>query len=114
MARLYADEDFNRSVVEDLRLLGHDVVTANEAGRANLSIPDADQLAFAVTQTRAIVTFNRWDFIRLHRQYPDHSGIVVCSQDSNVPALVGRIHQAILAEAPLDRKLVRVDTPAVP
>lgn len=32
MARLYADEDFDYPVVEELRQLGHDVLTVPEAG----------------------------------------------------------------------------------
>jgi Domain of unknown function (DUF5615) len=35
MAELYADEDFPFPVVERLRQLGHDVLTALEAGKAN-------------------------------------------------------------------------------
>jgi hypothetical protein len=114
MARLFADEDFKRLVVDELRLLGHDLVTAHEAGRANKRIPDADQLAFAVSDGRAVITFNRWDFIRLHRQSPDHSGIIVCTNDPDVAALAGRIHQAVRAEAPLDRKLIRINKPPSP
>ncbi len=41
MARLYADEDFPLPVVEELRRLGHDVRTVQEAGRANQGIDDA-------------------------------------------------------------------------
>ncbi|MEG4502985.1 DUF5615 family PIN-like protein [Microcoleus sp. F6_B4] len=35
MARLYADEQYPYPVVELLRALGHDVLTVQEAGRAN-------------------------------------------------------------------------------
>jgi hypothetical protein len=45
MARLYADEGFPKPIVEELRKLGHDVVTAQEAGKAGQRIPDADVLA---------------------------------------------------------------------
>ncbi len=37
MARLYADEQFPYEVVEHLRDLGHDVVTVQEAGKANFA-----------------------------------------------------------------------------
>jgi hypothetical protein len=40
---LYADEDFPLGVVEELRQLGHDVLTVQENGRRG--IPDADILA---------------------------------------------------------------------
>jgi hypothetical protein len=35
VAALYADENFPLEVVEALRRLGHDVLTALEAGQAN-------------------------------------------------------------------------------
>ena len=44
---LYADENFPLRVVEELRRLGHDVLTALEDGRANQSITDNDLLARA-------------------------------------------------------------------
>jgi hypothetical protein len=40
MARLYADEDFPLPVVEELRRLGHDVRTVQEAGRAGQRLGD--------------------------------------------------------------------------
>lgn len=93
MARLYADKDFNLRVVEHLRLLGHDVLTVQEAGRAGESDPQV--LAYATSAQRAVVTFNRSHFIRLHRNTATHSGIIVCTRDDAVAALAGRIHQAI-------------------
>ena len=59
MAQLYADEDFPFPVVERLRELGHDVLTALEAGQANLGVEDFDQLAIATGLGRAILTRNR-------------------------------------------------------
>jgi hypothetical protein len=47
MARLYADEDFSYPVVERLRQLGHDIVTAQEAGQGNQGVEDEAVLAFA-------------------------------------------------------------------
>ena len=49
MARLYADEQFPRIVVNLLRALGHDILTVQEAGKANQRIPDEDVLAFAIS-----------------------------------------------------------------
>lgn len=63
MARLYADEQFPREVVELLRLLAHDILTVQEAGNANQGIPDEQVLAFAVSDERAVLTLNRFDFI---------------------------------------------------
>ena len=44
MASFYADENFHLEVVEALRRLGHDVVTALEAGQANQAITDESLL----------------------------------------------------------------------
>jgi Holliday junction resolvase len=54
-------------VVKYLRELGHDVLTVQEAGKANQRIPDEEVLAFATENDRAIITQNRKDFIQLHR-----------------------------------------------
>lgn len=48
MARLCADEHFPPDVVQLLCEMGHDVLTVQEAGNANLGIPDAEVLEFAI------------------------------------------------------------------
>jgi hypothetical protein len=53
---LYADENLPLHVVEELRRLGHDVLTALEDGRANQSITDNDLLARATEVNRALLT----------------------------------------------------------
>ena len=95
MARLYVDEQFPRDVSERLRTMGHDVLTVQEAGNANLGIPDEDVLAFAISNNRIVITLNRQDFIRLHRINTDHSGIIVCTNDTNRPRMATRINEAI-------------------
>jgi predicted nuclease of predicted toxin-antitoxin system len=83
MARLYADENFPLPVVAALRLLGHDVLTVEEAGGTNMRTPDLEILDFAISQDRAVLTLNRRHFIRLHDQVPDHKGIIVCMTDTD-------------------------------
>ncbi len=112
MARLYADEQYPYPVVEFLRVLGHDVLTVQEAGRANLKIPDPDVLAFATSEARAVITENRKDFFRLHRIQPDHAGIIACTNDRDWEALANRIHIAITAAEFLQGKLIRVVRPS--
>jgi len=97
MARLYTNENFRRRIVEALRELGHDVLTAYEAGNANLSIPNDKVLEFAHANNRIVLTFNRKDFIRLHHQNPIHSGIIVCTEDPDYLALAQRIHDTIFS-----------------
>ncbi|MBD2139375.1 DUF5615 family PIN-like protein [Anabaena sp. FACHB-1237] len=83
MARFYADEQFPFPVVEILRSLGHDVLTVQEAGKAEQRIPD-----------------------------DDHFGIVVCSNNRNWEQFAARINEAVNAEASLRRKLIRVVRPS--
>jgi predicted nuclease of predicted toxin-antitoxin system len=108
MADLYADEQFPLKATQHLRALGHDVLTVQEAGNANRGISDDAVLAFATTQNRAVLTLNRRDFIRLHKQSTDHAGIIVCKDDRDKQQLAERINRAIQAEVPLKDKLVRV------
>jgi predicted nuclease of predicted toxin-antitoxin system len=112
MAWLYADEQYPYPVVEFLRALGHDVLTVQEAGKANQRIPDADVLAFATVEDRAVITQNRKDFFRLHRTQPNHAGIVACTNDRDWEALAEQIHVAITAEESLQGKLIRVVRPS--
>jgi hypothetical protein len=78
VARLYANENFAFPVIEELRRRGHDAVTVAETGKANQKMSDDQVLEFAISDERAVLTFNRKHFFRLHRQRPDHQGIVAC------------------------------------
>ena len=115
MALLYADENFDLRVVEELRRLGHDVLTAQQAGQAHQGIPDPQVLAFATAHGRPVLTFNSWHFVGLHnrtiRAGGSHAGIVVCTPDSDVAALAQRIHQALAALPSLTDQLVRIHKP---
>lgn len=111
MARLYADENFPRWVVEYLCGLGHDGLTAQDAGNAGLQIPDEDVLAFAIRENRAVLTSNRRHFMRLHMLQPEHAGIIVCTVDKNFERLANRIHEAISQYENLSGQLIRVNRP---
>jgi hypothetical protein len=52
MARLYADENVPAALVKLLRLLGHDVLTVQEAGRAGE--PDPQVLSDATADQHGI------------------------------------------------------------
>ena len=110
MARLYADENIRRSVVEILRSLGHDVLTAFEANQANQKIPDEEVLRFAISKQRVLLTYNRRHFIRLHSTNPIHSGIVVCTEDNDVAALAKRIHEAVSGKN-IGNQIIRINGP---
>ncbi len=112
MARLYANENFDFKVVEILRLLKHDVLTTKDAGRANQGIPDDEVLEFAISENRIVVTFNYQDFKNLHRHNPNHHGIIICTEDKDIPALALRIHEALEAAiGELLNQLVRINRP---
>ena len=110
--QLYADEDFPLTVVEELRRLGHDVLTAQEDGYQ--SRPDSDVLARAHALGRSVLTHNCCHFERLHRQGLPHSGILSATQDPNNPdALAARIHSSLTGRS-RGRWHIRVNRPQKP
>ncbi len=114
MARLYSNENFPLRAVRELRARGHDVLTSQEAGRANQKIPDDEVLRYATGQQRAVLTLNRLDFFRLHRDVAgSHAGIIACTRDADSASLARRIHQAIEAAGELDGQLIRIVRPAL-
>ena len=111
MARLYSNENFPLPVVAGLRVLGHDVLTIQETGKADQALPDEQVLQFATTANRAVLTLNRLHFIRLHQKNCAHAGIVVCTFDADFAGQAERIHQAISGQSPLSGQLIRVNRP---
>lgn len=109
---LYADEDFSFPVVEELRQLGHDVLTVQEDGRKGISDPGVLARAFALG--RSVLTHNRRDFERINRQAAPHSGILSAKHDPyNHHALAARIHAALAGRNP-GRWCIRVNRPPGP
>ena len=106
MVALYADEPFPRGVVNNLRVLGHDILTVQEAD--NRGDSDEQVVIFAKQQGRAVLTINRKDFIRIHRRNSEHTGIIICKQDLDWQRLATNIDEAIDRNKPLGGKLVRV------
>lgn len=114
MAALYADEHVPRLLVDALRLLGHDVLTIQDDGRANPGVPDPDVLARATLLGRAVLTNNRRHFHTLHRVGPAHAGIVTYTHNPDTAVLAGRIHAAVTLVADLAGQLVKVTRPNAP
>ena len=78
--RFLLDEDLPPQVAVIARSIGLDVVSVHHIGRNGLS--DEDQLRFAASESRILVTRNRDDFIALtHRAYatnaPHHGVLLV-------------------------------------
>jgi len=80
--RLYLDEDVHKKVTTALRLRGYDVISTHEIKK--WGIRDKEQLDFAISQKRAIFTFNVRDYIILHKQClkssKKHYGIIISKQ----------------------------------
>jgi hypothetical protein len=108
---LYADEDFPMPAVAELRGLGHDILTAQEDGRT--AAPDPDVLDRAHLPGRAVLTYNRRHYERLHRKGMAHSGILSSTQDPDHPALAARIHARLAGLSP-GRWCLRVNRPPSP
>lgn len=96
-------------MVEALRRFGHDVLTTHDTGKSNAGIPDEEVLSFAIEQGRAVLTHNRQDFIRLHRQNPDHAGIIVCTDNPDFPALAAKVHAQLEMLTSIQGQLIRVN-----
>ena len=108
MARFYADELFPKVVVQLLRPMIHNILTLQAAGKDNPKNPDAEVLAFAVSENRAVLTLNRRYFIRLHSLESDHAGIIVCKADQDLARMATNINEAISSLATLTNQLIRV------
>jgi predicted nuclease of predicted toxin-antitoxin system len=111
MARFYSNENFPLLTVVKLRELGHEVVTALEAGNANQRIADEAVLAYAISGNRAVLTINRKHFVALHRRVAAHCGIVVCTVDADFAGQANRIDEAVSLHADLTGLLIRVNRP---
>lgn len=76
---LYLDEMIPAVLAVILRQYGYDVLTAKEADM--LAKSDEEQLAFAASNRKAIITFNIKDFVLLHQSWLSegkrHFGIIV-------------------------------------
>ena len=83
-AAVYTDEDIANLVAILLRSRGWDILTTIEAGMSGYS--DDEQLAYAVSENRCLLTHNRVDYERLHLSYlqveRQHSGIIVTPQNN--------------------------------
>lgn len=83
-AQLYIDEDVDVIVANLLSARGLDATTARE--QQMLGQSDNAQLTFAASIGLCILTHNRLDFEKLHRDYLDnnqfHAGILIAKRRS--------------------------------
>src|SRR5262245_29258205 len=102
--RLFTDEHLSPLLAEVLREHGYDAESCHEAGRANLSIPDDDQLHYATQAGRVILTFDISDFVQLDSEWKslgkEHAGIIVSSEIVNFSLLLARVRRHLDLIAP--------------
>jgi hypothetical protein len=76
---LYLDEDVSILVAALVRARGFNVLTTRDAG--HLHLHDDEQLAYATSRRRTLLTHNRADFEALHQSYltagQHHTGIII-------------------------------------
>lgn len=108
MHLLIADEDFDQRVVRLLLAAGYDIITLQQLGLAGRAVPDDQILAVAITLERAILTFNRKHFIKLHKQSPKHFGIIICTRNPDYNQLWRNILDQLTNINSLHGKLIRV------
>ena len=91
--KLYLDEDtINRRLIKALQSRGLDVLTAKEANM--IEVADQEQLDYATSLNRTVLTFNTRDFVKLHSEYlsvdQHHAGIIVSDQ-AQIGAILRRL-----------------------
>lgn len=78
--RLILDEMLSAVIAQQLRGRGHDVCAVTERPELR-GLPDSDLFEHVQRERRALVTYNREDYLALDRRYRsegrDHHGIVI-------------------------------------
>ena len=81
---LYLDEDISRNLAAMLRAKDFDAISAHELGQTGDQWDDARHLAYAAENGRALLGFNRDDYIVLDHEYRqsgrEHYGIIIAKQ----------------------------------
>src|SRR6266480_503770 len=81
--KLYLNEHLSPRLATQLRSYGFDVASSHGAGM--LSSNDEERFALAVSEQRAIVTFNFGDYVQLHERYiagaKEHWGIILSTEE---------------------------------
>ena len=106
--RFYSNENFASDMVKMLSKLGHTVITSYDAGQANKRIPDDKVLDYATQSNFAVITFNRDDFIELHNNGVQHSGIIVCETDRDYQGQIDCLHNYLQTQDNLLNRLIRI------
>jgi hypothetical protein len=97
VARLYFDEDADVRLAGALRQRGYDIVTTPDVGLLEAS--DEEQLVYAASQHRALVTHNIAHFPSMHVAWVEagreHWGVIVLIGHSAVSAWLRRMENLL-------------------
>ncbi len=96
--RFYLDEHVANAIAYGLRARGIDVVTAVEVNMAPAS--DEKHLIWATAHERVLVTLDS-DFVRLHEDGAQHSGIVFCPRQRSIGEIIRGlvlVHEVLTAD----------------
>lgn len=99
---LYFDEDVSIRIVDNLRTRGFDVLSSRDAEMSGRS--DDEQMLYAVSLRRAIVTHNRVDFEAQHSKFVEkglkHYGVIVAKRrkDTEVVTKILALLDTVSAE----------------
>jgi hypothetical protein len=99
---MYFDEDVSAGIVENLRTRGFDVLSALDADTLGKS--DDDQMLYAVSLHRAVVTHNRVDFEKQHTKFLEsgmkHYGVIIVRRrkDAEVVSKLLALLDSVTAE----------------
>ncbi|MBI3151590.1 MAG: DUF5615 family PIN-like protein [Chloroflexi bacterium] len=100
---LYFDEDVSAGIVNNLRTRGFDVLSSRDADMQSKT--DDEQMLYAVSLHRAIVTHNRSDFESQHLRFLEnglrHYGVIIArrrSKDSDVVVRLLALLDTVTAE----------------
>lgn len=109
--RLLLNEQINPTVAAELQKRGYDVVTPNDLGTRGAR--DPEQFAAAVSEQRALVTYNIADFQELFMEWArkglTHWGIIFVSEKTISQRSIGpliRALQQLLTDLPKDDSLL--------
>ena len=111
MTRLFADENIPPRIVQGLQDYGVDIITTTDAQLDNRNTSDPEILTYATRVGRAVITFDRGDYKKLHQQSDAHAGIILLKQNMPLPMLIEKVAALALSQSDLKGKVHRVIQP---
>ena len=103
MLRYYFDEHMHPDIAKQLRKRGIDVLTTQAAGRANQKVDDADQLTYATSLGRTLVTEEKREFPTLHQKL-QHAGIIILQRKAGLGKFIEYLEYAARVFEPEDMR----------